>query len=237
MAATYGTALTSGTKLIAVVGNDGGSGSVGLPTGISDGTNSMTQLAVASSGTNGHACVSLWAMDTPAGDVGATPTITASFSGSVDVSILIQEVSGLLPGNTTAMADGTAGTSSGTGGGNTTSPSYSSTAASEYLIACFSDNAFTDTVTDPGSPWTSDASNPAGGGVVHAHVVYKNSGNGAETGAVFNYSNAGADYAELLIAFKVPTAGTNASAGLAAASSAAGASSDGIRLGMTIRGS
>jgi hypothetical protein len=143
-------------------------------------------------------------MDTPAGDVGTMPTITATFTGATpDNSILIQEVSGLLAGNTTAMVDGTAGTSTGSGGGNTTSPTYSTTAAGEYLVACFSDNAFTDTVTDPSSPWTSDANNPAGGGVVHVHLSYKNSANGAETGAVFNYSNAGADYSELMVAFKL----------------------------------
>lgn len=202
VSATYGTALSSGTKLIAVTGSDGGDAV--LVSSVKDGAgNAMTQLAVMNQAGNGNAQVQLWAMDTPAGDVGATPTITATWASSIDGSLLIQEVSGLLAGNTTAMIDGTAGTSNGSGGGNTTSPAYSSTAANEYLVACFSDNAFTDTVTDPSSPWTSDASNPAGAGVVHAHLSYKNSSNGAESGAVFNYSNAGAHYAELMVAFKL----------------------------------
>lgn len=200
VSATYGTALTAGSKLIAVVGADSGSN---VPLTVGDGTSNMTLLATVNSGGPGHAHVSLWAIDCPAGDAGGTPTITASWAGLEDASILIQEVTGLLAGNTSAMIDGTAGTTSGTGGGNTTSPTYSSTAANEYLVACFSDNAFTDTVTDPSSPWTSDASNPNVGGVVHAHLSYKNSANGAESGAVFNYSNAGADYAELMVAFKL----------------------------------
>ena len=189
IAVTYGTALTSGTKLIAVVGHDGGSGPVMT---VKDGSNNaFTLIARVDQGAAGKPSVSIWAMDTPLGDVGITPTITATLVTTSDASILVQEVSGLLAGNTTAMVDGTAGTSSGTAS-PTTSPAYSSTAVNEYLVACFSDNAFSDTVTDPSAPWTSDANNPAGNGTVHAHVSYKNSTNGAESGAVFTYSNGGA---------------------------------------------
>lgn len=202
LSGTYSSNVSSGTKLIAVIGHDGGS----IPTmSVADGSsNAMTLITRVNEGASSRASVSLWAMDTPAGDVGTKPTITCTFGGNTpDASILIQEVSGLLAGNTTAMVDGTAGTSTGNLGGNTTSPTYSSTAANEYLVTCFSDNAFTDAITDPSSPWTSDANNPFGGGVVHTHLSYKNSTNGAETGAVFNYSNAGASYAQLMVAFKL----------------------------------
>ena len=76
-------------------------------------------------------------MDTPAGNAGTKPTITATLTGTTYGSaILVQEISGLAAGNTlAAMIDGTAATTGNTGStGPATTAAYSSTAANEYLV-------------------------------------------------------------------------------------------------------
>src|SRR5580704_16424705 len=108
--ATFTTAnLSSGTKLIAAVACSANGLTV---SSVKDGAgNSFTSLATVSfnnAASNGQ--LSLWAIDTPAGDAGTKPTITATLTASTtETSLLIQEVSGLLAGNTAAMLDGTAG--------------------------------------------------------------------------------------------------------------------------------
>ena len=118
VAATFGTNLSSGTKIIAAVALP-----YGTVTGVSDGTNPLTLIGRKT--VTNLLDVSLWAMDTPSGDAGAKPTITATLTNTTQGSMVIQEVSGLLAGNTTAMADGTLGSNTGTGGSSTGSPAYS----------------------------------------------------------------------------------------------------------------
>lgn len=197
VSATYTSNVSAGNKLIALVSTDDASI---LSMACGDGTHSMTQLASAAPAGR-SVQVFLFAMDVPAADVGTKPTITATASvGFGDSGILIQEVSGLLAGNTSAMLDGTPGTTTGTGGGSTTSPAYSSAAANEYLVCCFGDNAFTDTITNPAG-YTADPANPSGA-TVHTLICYKQSAGAAESG-VYTYSNAAASYGSILGAFKL----------------------------------
>ena len=192
---SYTSNVSAGNKLIALVSSDLGSGSI---TSVKDGAgNSFTQ--VASAAIAAQVLVTLWAMDVPAGDAGTKPAITALFSVSSDLSMVIQEISGLAPGNTlAAMIDGTAGTATGTAS-PTTSPSYSSTAANEYLVCCFGDNLFSDTYTDPAG-YTADPANTTGS-VVHVAICFKNSSAGAESGS-YSFTGA-AHYGVALVAFKI----------------------------------
>jgi hypothetical protein len=139
--------------------------------------NSFTKIgAVLLGGSESNGETSLWAIATPAGDVGAKPVITALLdNSSAGVGILIQEVSGIL-----ATADGTAGTSTAATGTNT-SPSYSSTAAGEYLVAAGGDNGGPETMTQLGSGYTADAKNLNNNSAANILVDYKNSSGGSES--------------------------------------------------------
>ena len=176
---TYGTNLSSGTKLIAVVSVAGQTGTTRTVATVKDASannftligrlNAITQLDV-----------SLWAMDTPAGDVGAKPAITATMTaGSTgDMGILVQEVSGLLAGNTTAMADGTLGSNSGSGNsGSTGSPSYTSTASNEYLVSVYGDDGGPLTWTKPAA-LTSDANSVNSSSFANIALAYGSSTDG-----------------------------------------------------------
>jgi hypothetical protein len=191
---TFTTAnVSAGNKIIAVIA----SASSTAPSTVQDGGgNPWTQIAAA---INASPTAGLWlyALDVPAADAGTKPTITASGLGSNGLSMVIQEISGLAPGNTTAMRDGTAGTLTGTAS-STGSPSYASTAVSEYLVCCYGDHqgaspAFL------GSPWTADPANTASQS--HASVEYRNSTGGAETSGWTGASANG--WAVLTVAFKI----------------------------------
>ena len=207
IAATFTTAnLTSGTKLIAVVGNDQGGVSATTST-VKDGAgNSFTKLATIQGSTGGPVEVTLWAIDTPAGDAGTKPTITATFSAASGGSILVQEVSGLLAGNTSAMLDGTAATLQATTVlAGQAQPSYSSTASNEYLVACFGDNGGPETYTVPGG-YTADTAGQNNNSNADTVIAYKSSTGGAESGTwTFTGTATGAGY--IVVAFKLPAAG------------------------------
>src|SRR5258707_13623411 len=97
-----------------------------------------TAVLVGNAGTNG---LSLWQLDTPAGAAGTKPTVTATITGGTpEAAILVQEVAGLATGTTlAAVVDGTPGTLTGNTNTAPGSPSYTSTAASEFLLACYGD--------------------------------------------------------------------------------------------------
>src|SRR4249920_961861 len=120
VAVTFTTAnLSAGTKIVAWVAVSASSPQT-VVSSVKDGAlNTWTQLAVASDNTND--ALYLFALDTPAGDVGTKPTITATIGSNFGASILVQEVSGLAAGNTSAMLDGTAGVNHGTSAGPATS--------------------------------------------------------------------------------------------------------------------
>ena len=194
VAATFGTNVSAGSKIIAAV-----SGSWRLtPTSVKDGaSNNLTLLGSSIPASNGGSTW-LYAMDTPAGDVGTKPVITATFSDSDGQSIIVQEVSGLLAGNTSAMLDGSAAVIAGGTTTSTGSPSYSSTAANEYLVCIYgnTDNAVT---LVAGGGLTLDANNNTN--FSYASIEYGNSTGGAET---TGFTGAGtAQWSILTAAFKL----------------------------------
>ncbi len=191
--------LTSGTKIICALGI-----STALTvsvTSVSDGTNNLTQCGFVNDTANSVA-VALYALDTPAGDVGAKPTITATLSTSLECSIWIAEVSGLAAGNTTAaMLDGTMVFAGFAAGSSHAQPAYTSTALNEFLIVLESDNGGPQTVTQPGG-YTLDAASITNNSLCDIAAAYKNSANGAETGTwTFGGSTTGTELG--VVAFKI----------------------------------
>jgi hypothetical protein len=203
----YGTALSAGSTLIAAV--SAASNGTTLPTTSSvkdTAGNSFVQLAVVSGAATSGASVSLWALDVPAGDVGGTPTITATASGSTGgYSIVIQEVAGLLPATTSAQfTDGTAQTLGGSAGGSVGPPSYASTAAGEYLVYLYGDSGASVTWTVPAG-YTADPNGVNSSGNADIEIAYKSSTGGTEAG---QYSLSGAaNWEMILVALNIVPAG------------------------------
>jgi hypothetical protein len=196
VAATFSTAnLTAGTKIIASV-SIAASASQAI-TQVRDGAlNTWTQIGFAEATSPNFRASYLFALDTPAGDVGAKPTLTATCNaGGCGLSIVLQEVSGLLAGNTTAMCDGAAvaltGITAATG-----SPAYSSAAPGEYLVCTYGD--WTGSVTPA-------AVLPAKDGVTNNNsdcaIEYGNSTGGAETTGYTGAPTSG--WALVAVAFKL----------------------------------
>jgi hypothetical protein len=200
VSATFSTAnVQAGTKIIAIVSV--GATSAPAVTSVKDAAlNTWTQVGNANQA-NGR--VYIFALDTPAGDVGTKPTLTATAAGTAGLGIVIQEVSGLASGNTTAMCDGTAGTLTGTAS-STGSPSYSSAAAGEYLLSAYGDFGTGNTVV-PAGGWTPDAHNVNASTNSCCLAQYKSSTGGAETDGFTSADGGGWAVAE--IAFKLAGAG------------------------------
>ena len=213
VAATYSTAnLSSGTKLIALVTQ---SGAVALTvSGVAlSGGGTFTLMATAvlagNAGTNG---LSLWQLDTPAGAVGTKPTVTATISGGTpEAAILVQEVSGLATGTTlAAVIDGTPGTLTGNTNTATGSPSYTSTASSEFLVACYGDTGGPLTWVKPAA-LTADTAAVNSSAANDVALAYGNSTNGTEAGS-WGLSGTATPWGAFLLAFKVTAAGASAAA-------------------------
>src|ERR1700722_6104307 len=110
VAATFSAAnISAGSKIIAAVSV--GATSPPAVSSVKDNLgNVYTQVGTAA---QANARVYLFALDAP-GDgthgsvVGTKPSITATSSSTPGLGIVVQEVPGLLAGNTTAMLDGTA---------------------------------------------------------------------------------------------------------------------------------
>ncbi len=181
--ATYGSNLSSGTKLVALVGLTANFATSRIPTAVKDAaSNSFTCIANSPTGqTQGNypPSVSLWVLDTPAGDVGTAPAITATAPASTNHSVLvIMEVSGLKTG--TSVIDGTAGSALQASSASVTQPSYSDTAASELLFSLAAEGGNNTTVTNSG--YTLDSHSVQGGFGTQFQAGYKNSTGGAESG-------------------------------------------------------
>jgi hypothetical protein len=196
---TYPGKVQSGTKLIALVST--GAASI---TSVKDGAgNTFTALATIHGSTGGSVTVGLYALDTPAGDVGTTPTITATVPATGDdQSILVQEVAGLAVGATAVlMLDGTAGTSQATTTASQAQPAYTSSLPNGYLVACFGDNGGPETWTVPAA-YTADANGVNNNSTADVVIAYKNSSPGAETGTwAFSGTHTGGAY--IVAAFKI----------------------------------
>jgi len=205
VAATFTTAnLTSGSKVICWLCADTSTGGTAGFTAVSDGTNALSKLG-AFFDTGGTLEADLWVMDTPAGDAGTKPTITATWNTGLATSygfvMLLQEVTGLAAGNTTAILDGAAiGAASGNSA-SAASGAYSSGAASEYLTAAYFDPGTGVTIATPPSGYTADPHNVSGQSSADLSVYYKNSSAGAES-ATFGLSGSG-QWEVLLTAFKL----------------------------------
>lgn len=198
--------LSSGSKIIVAVSVSMLAHATATVASVDDGnSNNLTLIGRKTSGTNTD--VSLWAMDTPAGDVGTKPTMTVTLSGSNgEISMVIMEVSGLLSGNTTAMCDGTLASNSGSGGSSTGTPTYSSTAANEFLVSVYGDDGGPETWTKPTST-TSATGSVNSNGNADCAVAYKNSANGTESDS-WALSGSAADWCTLIVAFKLASSGT-----------------------------
>ena len=199
-AVTYTTAnVSSGTKLIALTSLfiNGGNTTV---TSVKDGAGNSMTLIGRETFTQGD--VAMWAMDTPAGDVGTKPTITATLGLSADCSILVQEVSGLAVGNMlAAMIDGTLGAINGTGGASTGSPTYVSSAANEYMLAAYGDTGGPETWTKPAA-LTADPNGINSNSNDDVALAYGNSTNGTEVGS-WALTGTSTTWGALLVAFKL----------------------------------
>jgi hypothetical protein len=212
--ATFTTAnLSSSSKLIAwaaVIENN----ATPVITGISDGLgNNFTQVAsVTNPSVTGFptwvAVASVWVLDTPAGDAGTKPTISAATTGSVNTSLVVEEVSGLLAG--TSCLDGTAGTLTGNlgGAGSTTSPTYSSSVANEYLASFIVDyfgGSNNPTWTKPSGTTLDTASINSNNSGQETLIAYSNSAGGSES-SIWSV-NSSDNYSAILVAFKLAGAG------------------------------
>jgi hypothetical protein len=202
----YTSNLSLNSKLLCGVVVIGGDSSDDIAS-VKDGAGNAMTLVTSAVNLSYDGQVSLFAMDTPSGDVGGAPTLTATTTGSnFGVGMLCQEVSGLAVGNTlAAMVDGTAGTNQSGGSSSAASGSYSSTAAGEYLVALCGIMFSSATITDASS-YTPDPNEVVTGSGPSLAFNYKSSSNGAES-ATFALS-ASSPWSTILVAFKLASGGT-----------------------------
>ena len=202
--ATYTSNVSAGTKLIAYF--SAFSGSTITVTSVKDAAgNTMTQVGYLWSATSGTGA-GIFAMDTPAGDVGTKPVITALLSNGSFGAMVIQEVSGLAVGNTlAAMVDGTAAATAFAAGASHAQPAYSSTAAGEFLVSYCGDQGGPQTMTKPAA-YTIDAHAVNNNASADCCPSYTNSAGGAESGT-WTYSGSTVGSNILVVAFKLAPAG------------------------------
>jgi len=202
--------LTSGSKLIAWVTC---TSSLSISTVKDSNGNSFSQVLAYTASANQFCWI--YVLDTPAGDAGTTPTVTATYTGTNNgCALLVQEVTGLATGSTAAaVLDGTAGEANGTG---TVSPftvtwgAYSSAVASEYLTGFYGDDgdtAGTNNTTPTG--FTADTSNISNNGSNDLRIYYKNSTGGTESISNLSPTQAGSScsWTSVFVAFKLAAAG------------------------------
>lgn len=204
--ASFGNKLSAGTTILAFIANNVPVTSVKDTAG-----NSLTQLTdIPNAWASGNGHLTIYGMDTPVGDVGATTTITVTVGSTSFFGVVIQEVSGLAP--VASILDGTAGSDVQTALPNT-SPTYSSSAAGEYLVGFLGDNGLGILGPSAAAGYTVDANSVINTADCDCVVAYKSSSNGSEscvfseTGGTNNLS-----HAVLLVAFRL--AGAVASAPL-----------------------
>ena len=215
-AVTYLNNVASGTKLIAYICTAGG----GNPqvTQIRDAAlNSMTKVGSAFlNNAAGSGELTIWAMDTPAGDVGAKPTLTATQTGgNQSFGMVIQEVSGLAVGNTlAAMIDGTAVGSTGSisANGPIACGAYSTTAVGEYLVAVGGDlenSTLTWAAPTGSTAYTRDTNARNATVILNCVPSFGSSTGGAETASsAITGAGTATPWATLFVAFKLDTGGT-----------------------------
>lgn len=213
-AVTYLNNVVSGSKLIAYICTAGG----GNPqvTAIKDAAlNAMTKVGSAFlNNAAGSGELTIWAMDTPAGDVGTKPTLTATQTGgNQSFGMVIQEVSGLLAGNTTAMIDGTAVGSTGSisANGPIACGAYSTAVAGEYLVAVGGDlenSTLTWAAPTGSTTYTRDAHARNATVILNCVPSFGLSTGGAETASsAITGAGTATPWATLFVAFKLDEGG------------------------------
>ena len=208
LAVSYTTAnVQAGNKLVVAVVLSAGTAQT--VTSVKDGAlNAFTQVAHGTGTVGGFCTLDVWAIDVPAGDIGTKPTITAQASASTDMSVLVQEWSGLAVGNTVAaMVDSTPGFITGDTNTTTGSPTYSSSVANELLFRFYGDTGGPLTWTSPGPNTDAKSINTSSNADIA--VAYGNSSGGTETGS-WGLSGTATDWVVGLFAFKLAPAGGGA---------------------------
>jgi hypothetical protein len=196
--------LSSGSKLVALVQVSVTTGGTDPVSSVKDANGNSFGL-LKSYGVQPNMWSELWVLDTPAGDVGTQPLITATIGPTnFGVTLVILEVTGLQVGQTTAILDGTPGLSEATSG---TSPavsgSYSSTAANELLLFLIGDDGNNVTIGTPtgSTTYSAAAGNIQASNFADGCIFYGNSTNGAESAS--STLSASDDYQTILVAINL----------------------------------
>lgn len=168
-------------------------------TGMQDGSgNVMIKIAAV---TDASVDLELWAMDTPAGDIGTTPTITVSVSPGANINMLLEEVGNLAVGNTlAAMIDGIAGTNISNNIAIPNNVAYSSTAVGEYLALLGADDGESITYTIP-TGYVDDPNSINNVTSSALSIAHKSSTGGSES-THYTTSSTEPEWAQILVAFK-----------------------------------
>jgi len=196
---TFATAnVQRGNKIIAYVSV--GATTAPAVTSVKDAAlNTWTQVGNAN---QANARIYIFALDVPSEDVGTKPTLTATSSGTPGLGIVIQEVSGLIAGNTTAMCDGAAAALTGTAA-STGNPTYSTTQAGLYLVSAYGDFGAGNTIVKA-SRWTMDKNSNNASVDSNCIVQYKNSTAGSETDGFTSADTNGWAVAEVAFKLAIP---------------------------------
>lgn len=197
---TYPGPLSLGTVMIAAVGLEVVTGTTTVTGSVADSAgNAFTLIGHRAQPTsNNFADTSLWALATPSNNVGTNkPGVTATLgANTARMAMVVQEVSGIL-----ASADGTIGVTGGNTTGATGSPSYTSSASSEYLVSVYGDDGGPLTWTAPVA-LTADPASLNLQSHADIAIAYGNSTHGTEAGS-WSLSGTAADWGVLLVAFKL----------------------------------
>lgn len=134
-------------------------------------------------GTGSQVLTALFALNTPAGQVGTKPTVQGNWTNAGFGSMVIEEVSGLVTASTqAAFTDGTPAVKVNASGTNpATSGTYSSTASNEFLIFVYGDDGGPATLGALSTGYTTDTNNVSANSHADLGIGYKNSGNTSES--------------------------------------------------------
>lgn len=202
--ATFSTAnLSAGSKIIAFV-SVGATSAPALTGCTATGSNVLTQMGTIN---QANARIYIFAVDATgdgshASMVGTKPTVTATCGSTVGLGIVIQEVPGLLAGNTTAVLDGSPGTLTGATA-TTGSPAYSDTVAGQYKVSAYGDFGTGFTVATAAG-WTPDPNNVNASTNSDCLVQYRASTGGTDADGFTNADTGG--WAIVEVAFKLASA-------------------------------
>jgi hypothetical protein len=199
-AATFATNISSGSVMICCLAVDVSNVSQPISAVKDTAGNSFTDVLSVQQTTD-HSWIEIWALATPAGDVGTKPTITSTAGANNGIATVLLEVSGIQ-----ATTDGTAIGKSGTGT-PATGGAYSSTASNEFLIMSYGDAGYSTTQSTP-TGYTPAAGNEQNNSDAQGSAWYKNSTNGAETAS--STLSATSNWSTVFVAFKLSGGGAAA---------------------------